>query len=412
MARICIVTPGPLASNPRTVKEAQVLTQVGHRVHVIATRTLDHVDALDQDVLAAAAWTSERLDFRNPLQRALPRLRQACARAARAFLGMPQDHLYSFVTAALRARAVAWPADLYIAHYVAALPAVARAAARHRAIYAFDAEDFHLGDAPFGPAHRRERRSIHAVESRWLPGCAYVSAASGGIAKAYERVYRIQRPTVVLNVFPSAAGPSTPTPCGTATPGPSVYWVSQTIGPDRGLECAVQALALARTRPHLHLRGSPVPGFVEKLVALAQGAGVADRLHWLPPAPPSQMARLASAFDVGLAGETGATRNRRIMLSNKQFIYALAGLPTVFSDTPSHRDFLAGAPEVGVLYDAHRPLSLAASLDGLLGDPARLATARAAALQATRTRFNWEREAPSIVRLVNAALARMQGRLA
>ena len=48
----------------------------------------------------------------------------------------------------LVAAAATVPADLYIAHYPTALPAAALAAQRNGVIYAYDAEDFHLGDPP------------------------------------------------------------------------------------------------------------------------------------------------------------------------------------------------------------------------------------------------------------------------
>src|SRR6202043_4002686 len=136
------------------------------------------------------------------------------------------------------------------------------------------------------------RRLIGAVETRHLPDCAYVTAASPGIADAYAATYGIPRPTVVLNVFPRAQAASRPAPAGTAEPGPSVYWFSQTIGPDRGLEGAVRAIGRARTRPHLYLRGSPAPGFEGRLREIARKAGAARRLHFLPPESPSEMARL------------------------------------------------------------------------------------------------------------------------
>ena len=132
-------------------------------------------------------------------------------------------------------------ADLYIAHYPAALPAAAKSAARHGARYAFDAEDFHLGDLPDLPKHEHERRRLRAIEGAYLPRAAYVTAASPGIADAYVKGYGIKRPAVVLNVFPLSRAPASTTPRGTVEPGPSLYWFSQTIGPDRGLEAAVAA---------------------------------------------------------------------------------------------------------------------------------------------------------------------------
>src|SRR4029077_6769642 len=106
------------------------------------------------------------------------------------------DHAFSPFTGSLSAALKRQPADLYIAHYPAALPAAAKAAHLHRALYAFDAEDFHLGGGPEGPAHQRKRRMVRAIEASYVPSCAYVTAASPGIASAYVQTYGTVRPAV------------------------------------------------------------------------------------------------------------------------------------------------------------------------------------------------------------------------
>jgi len=386
------------------VKEAQALHEHGHWVHVIATRTLDLVEARDQDILARAPWSCERVDLRPRLVRALLRTGQVASRTVHALSGAASALAYSAVTPALAARAGRHAADLYIAHYVAALPAAASAARRHGAAYAFDAEDFHLGDLPDTERHLDEKRLIRAVEGRWLPGCVYVTAASPGIADAYQAEYGLAGPTVVLNVFPRSQGPATPTARGTAEPGPSFYWFSQTIGADRGLETAVAAIGAARSQPHLYLRGTPAYGFAEALQRVAHAHGVADRIHLLDPAPPSQMEQLASAYDVGLVAETGYTPNHRLALSNKQFTYLLAGLPTVLSDTPAHKAFAPLAGGAVRLFDADRPAALAAALDDLLCDEHRLASARIEAHRLGQTRFNWDVEKARLLDRVDRVL--------
>ena len=64
--RICVLTPGPLGSDPRVVKEADALAEAGHQVTVIATRTLDQVDRLDEVVLANATWRSRAMAVGRP----------------------------------------------------------------------------------------------------------------------------------------------------------------------------------------------------------------------------------------------------------------------------------------------------------------------------------------------------------
>ena len=244
-------------------------------------------------------------------------------------------------------------------------------------VYAYDAEDFHLGDWPDDPAYDIERRLVRDIEARHLPGCAYVTAAAPGIAEAYAEAYAIQRPQVVLNAFPLGHAPAGPTPRGSARPSPSLYWFSQTIGADRGLECAVRAIGVAELRPHLYLRGSTAAGYAETLLRLARKESADGRVHILPPDVPDKMEQLAAAYDVGLVAETGHSASRRLCLTNKLFSFLLAGIPPLMSDTPAHRAFAAEAGVSDLLYPIEDPMALAALIDRLLGDANSLATSRA-----------------------------------
>jgi glycosyltransferase involved in cell wall biosynthesis len=398
MARICILTPGPIGGNPRTVKEADALHAAGHEVHVIATRMLDHVEPCDQALMRRAGWRLWRIDLRSRLQWRLLRAGQLGARGAFLATGVSSaaDLAYRAYAWPLRRAALATPADLYIAHYPDSLPAAAAAARRHGARYAYDAEDFHPGDWPEDPAYEVERSLVRSVEARYLPGCAYVTASSPGIAEAYAEAYGIERPRVVLNAFPLARAAAAPTPRGHAQPGPSLYWFSQTIGPDRGLECAVRAIGLARTKPHLYLRGTPASGFAGLLTELAREAGAVGRVHLLSPDQPDRMEALAAAYDAGLCSETGHTQSRQLCLTNKLFSFLLAGIPPLLSDTPAHRCFVAEAGLTDFLYPRDDSAALARLLDDLFGDPERHAAARACTWRLGQERYNWERQEPTL----------------
>jgi hypothetical protein len=164
--RVCIITPGPLSSDPRVVKEAQALTEAGLEVTVISTRTLNFLDDLDQDILVQALWRTQRLDFRSRWKRSFRRATQiALARSfAATGWGPLADRGLNPFTFGLIAAAKRVETDLYIAHYPAALPAAGIAARTHNAIYAFDAEDFHLGAWPDLSGHDSEQTMIRAIE--------------------------------------------------------------------------------------------------------------------------------------------------------------------------------------------------------------------------------------------------------
>ena len=412
MARICLISPGHLTSNPRLVKEADALTEAGHEVTVISGWSFKPHQAEDRRFESRPWAQRHRVAFgalASPHRRLWQRLRQRLARglvrlgalgpavAIRAWHPAGPD----LIQAARGVRA-----DLYIAHYPAALPAAALAARVHGGRYAFDAEDFHLGDFPEEPAYDFQRQLLRTIEGRYLPGCVFTTAASPGIADAYADAYGIPLPVVLRNVFPLSHAPEGPTPRGTAMPGPSLYWFSQTIGPDRGLECAVRAIALAESKPHFYLRGFISDAYRQRLLALARAEGLEDRLHLLAPAPPEQMERLAAAYDLGLVAETGATPNRRIALTNKLFTYALAGVPAVISDIPAHQSYAESAEESVRLFATDDPQSLGAAVDALWGgDGSPLAQARRAAFLLGQERLNWEVEQIRLLDAVELALA-------
>lgn len=412
MARICLISPGHLTSNPRLVKEADALTDAGHEVTVISGWSFPPHQAEDRRFESRPWSHHHRVAFgalATPQRRFWQRLRQRLARLL-VRLGAHSSAM------AIRAWHPAGPdlnrvarrerADLYIAHYPAALPAAAQAARIHGGRYAFDAEDFHLGDFPEEPAYDFQRQLLRMIEGRYLPGCTFTTAASPGIADAYADAYGIPRPVVLLNVFPLAHAPEGPSPGGTTAPGPSLYWFSQTIGPDRGLECAVYAIALSQSKPHLYLRGFISEAYRHRLVSLARAEGVEDRLHLLPPAPPEQMERLAAAYDMGLVAETGATTNRRIALANKLFTYALAGVPALISNIPAHQRYAESAGETVRLFVTDDPQSLGATIDDLCrGDGTQLAQARLAAFQLGQDRLNWDKEQSRLLEVVTLALA-------
>jgi glycosyltransferase involved in cell wall biosynthesis len=399
---ICILTPGQIGSNPRVVKEADALQEAGFRVTVVATRTLDRVEPRDRSLMGRISWQLERIDLRSRYAWRTRRLPQIAARRAYEATqwGALAERSFSPFTPALVKAAMRKAADLYIAHYPAALPAAAAAARRHSAHYAYDAEDFHLGDWPDSSCFATERKLVREIEAKYLPGCGYITAASPDIADAYADAYGIARPTVVLNVFPLGQGPGEATPKGTMEPGPSVYWFSQTIGPDRGLECAVRAIGAAQTRPHLYLRGTPAVGYGDRLAALAADVGAAGRVHLLAPAAPEEMERRAAAYDVGLCGEPAHTINNGRALSNKLFSYLLAGLPPLMSDTPAQRAFAVHAGLADQLYPIDDAAALAALMDRMLGSPECLARARTQAYRLASERYNWGMEMAALVKVV------------
>jgi glycosyltransferase involved in cell wall biosynthesis len=402
---VCIVSPGNLSANPRLVKEADALHGAGYDVTAVVSDYSTGLRGFDGGIEAHAPWRVVHAR-RSPRERYVRVAANAVARAidsigARVPVSVAA-RAYGGPVAGLHAAASAVPADLYIAHYVAALPAAGAAAQRHGALLGFDAEDFHSGEGADGPAEALRMGMVRVVEGAWLPRCRHLTAASPLIGNAYASLYKVPGPVTVLNVFPldmAPAQPPSPRPPGAPL---RAYWFSQTIGLDRGLQPFLQAMAQTAARIELEVRGDDPWKHGETLRTLARELGIADRLRVLPVAPPQEMVRLAAEYDLGLSLETDVSENRRLCLTNKIFTYLLAGVPVLLSDTPAQR---ALAPDLGAaaaLVPLSDPKAIAAALDRLA---VGLASARAEALRLGRERYNWEVEQRALIASVEAAFA-------
>lgn len=401
--RFCLVSSNHVANNPRLVKEADALAAAGHRVRVVAMNNHEALARRDAGVMEGRAWSLVRVDAgrragRGRLRWMVDSILQRVARAwalRGVHRGRVEDRAVSRHVGALARAAAAEPADVVVAHNLAALPAAARAAARLDARLGFDIEDLHTGELPDEAVHDAERALRRRLEARLLPRCDFLTAASDGIADDVVRLYGVRRPEVVLNVFPRSERRATP-PVRRGEVH-SLYWYSQVIGPDRGVEEALRALAMLDLPVELHLRGELLPAYAAPLRALIDRLGVSRRVHLWPPAPPGELVALAQQHDIGLALEQPVSRNRQVCVTNKLFTYLLAGLAVAATDTIGQRGILESFSDVGFVYPPGDVTALASGLRRLLTEPGALERARRAARRAADERYCWELERDRLV---------------
>jgi glycosyltransferase involved in cell wall biosynthesis len=239
--------------------------------------------------------------------------------------------------------------DVVHAHDLTALGVAVRAKRRARAAgrsvsVVFDSTEDWAGLPQFGRITQRYLAAMLQHESEYISDVDAVLAVSHTVAAALRRRHRrMPEPVIVMNC-PSLTGQrSTPRSLrdvvgiGEDTP---IMVYSGGINPHRGVDVAIDAL------PHLpgwHLAvvAVPYPHSLEpELRAQAEGLGVADRLHMVPPVPGPEITDYLRTCDIGLIPISTEFANLRAAMPNKLFEYVQSGLAVVVSDCREMADFV------------------------------------------------------------------------
>jgi hypothetical protein len=382
------------------VKAADALAESGYRVHVVSTSWVDWAKQGDASLVQKrpGLWDWTVVDWNRasaPFKACSSGLRHRLARALVRWFAAKRCSLkvlgpaHVRISAELVRAARGVPCDLYYGGG-GALAATAAAARRVGVPFALDLEDFHSAEQADSDEARISHQAAEQIERELLPAASFLTAGSAAIAAAYREKYDVV--TVVLNnTFPlPASAPEYPPLDGH---GLKMYWFSQTIGSNRGLEDVVLAMAAARITGELHLRGRPAAGYVESLQGLASRVAPKLTLVVHPPAAPDDMVELAQSYQIGLSVEPGFSENNRLALSNKAFTYILSGLAVVFTDTPGQHSLALDLGRGALLYRPGDVEALARGLRVWVEDKEALIIARRAAWEAARRRWHWEHPA-------------------
>jgi len=408
MATICLLSPAPFWVNPRLRKEADTLQRAGYDV-VVGYRADGDVSR-DDAMLAGRPWRWHRVDLarrRNPVGWVAARLRERSGqlmwRAGIRTASLARAAYCAGDTALLK-WASQQPAALYIAHTQPVLAIAATAAASRGVPYAFDCEDLLAEEAADGGRAPWRRSLIIDLETRYLPGAAYVSAASDPMAGYLAVRYGLRATHVWHNCFPAAESAGILAP--DQRPPVSVVelaWISATIGPGRGLDDAFGAISRLSPRAVLHIYGA-VPSdstrwLDHQLAPFRNQRAVV--MH--PLIPGDRVLATLAAHHIGLSLDGNECLNRGLTVSNKVFYYLQAGLACVATDTSGHRSVMPPGAAYGFLYPAGDVSALVATLDHLMA-PSILANAQRAAWDIGRSTYVWDSEQTRFLDAVTAAI--------
>ncbi len=406
---VCLITPGNLSSTPRLLREAQSLRKHGYQVSVIAGTLFAPLEAADRSLA-----TANDFNFIKParpavlwlLDRTLSKLARCCAKWSLPLPFSLEALALNPITWSLTQSAQSISADIYIGHCLAGLYAAVRSAKSNGAISGFDIEDFHAAEQNWESSEKWKPAAIHHQMQTLLPDCAHLTSASPGIQTEILTHYNI-RSEVLLNTYPLSEAPAKQTtlPSPTKNSPAKLYWFSQTIGPDRGLEEALRIIAVMHTPCELYLRGYIQGEYRQFLIDLAVGLGLKQsQLIFLVPAAADQMVKLSSGYHLGLCLEHSIPKNRDLCLTNKIFSYLLAGTPLWLSSTTAHRQLFPQLNEAACMTDVKEKTQSAEQLDRFLTDTIKYSKARHESWQLGQNLYHWDKESLTFLNLIRTHL--------
>lgn len=405
--KIVLITSGQPSLNPRLVKEADALTDAGYTVTVLYAYWNDWGTLHDQQLLPERKWQAIRIGG-EPKEKRLTYFLSRLIHKACKFI-VQKTHFYpqfaQFAVARssyfLIKEAKKHKADLYIGHNLGALPAIVKAARLYNKPCGFDAEDFHRQEVS-DDVNSYHFKIAKYIEDKYLPLTGYITAASSLIAERYTVLYN-HNVTSILNVFPKTTGGGI---INNQNEPLKLFWFSQTIGPNRGLEMVIEAIGLTKKNIELHLLGHPANGYKEHLLQMAAIAGVNSKIYFYEPIKADEIFCLAAQFDIGLASETGFCLNNNITLSNKLFTYIQSGLAVVANNTPAQNALINQYPQTGKKYNNVNELS--AILNEYNENRELLHQTKMASFETGQSGLNWENESLEFLKLIKNIISKYE----
>jgi len=401
LKNVTFITTGQPTTNPRLVKEVDTLIAQGYNVKVICCFYQYWAQAFDVQITRKYPGIYTYCGgspIKGVTRYYLTRIRQKLAfilSTRTKKFGIAENAISRTHAEALKF-AKKFKSDLYIAHNLGALPAAVIAARFHGAKVGYDAEDMHSGQ--FTTVNDPNYLLNCYIEEKYFPATNYFTVASPLIGEEYRRLYPYLAPVVIDNVFPRVR-----VPFKSADSGPlRLFWFSQTVGPERGLEAVIIAMAQVRSPVELHLLGFCSSVYRNELYALAAANGLGKaQLYFHDPVPADKLFSFASGFHIGIAGETGTTLNRDICLTNKLFVYVQTGLAVLASDTRAQSLFLRTFPGIGILYPKDGGGCIASAIGHYANNREILTEIRKANYQLGQKTLNWENESEKFLAVIH-----------
>lgn len=401
--KILLITSNHISSNPRLVKESECLVKNNFSISVLSFQSLKSLSEFDTLIaeknkikLITIQWFSLKYLVYKPIYKTL-----------RFILNNSKDSVYSKLffypsSLILILRGLFIQCDFIIAHNIPALIAAGFLSKIRNIPFGFDAEDFHRGES--NTISEKNKNKLIQIENYFLPKSSYITCASPLIEKECKLLFPTEKFETINNVFSSAFIQSSKHNQDSAL---QLFWFSQTVGPQRGIEEVIRALGFLGNKcdAKLNLLGKVGVEYKSELNRLAAENNVDPlRINWISTVDPDSIFSIAAKMDIGLALETKSIYNRNICLTNKIFTYMTSGLAVIATNTDAQQKILDDFPGFAKIYQENNFQELAEIILFWNSNREDLINTKLKSLELAQTTFNWEIEQEKFLNILKSSL--------
>ena len=354
--KICLLSDHHLCINPRLWKEAFFYEKEGFEVVVITMWLSDDLLLRDKDLLLG--HSIEYKCYLNiipgqvsQLSRFYYRLRKKVAGEVQRYLKVGTVWAISYAPELLFKEALRENADLYSAHLECGFLA-GRELIKAGKKVSFDFEDWYSHDYLSAD---RATGLLKEVEDFALQHGIFCTATSEVMANALmQSCTNAKKVTTIYNSFPDEELNDFNLPTRNSIDPFRIVWTSRTVGPERGLETFLEALAFLNQPIELHIIGKCADGYGDFLKANWPG-GKGHKLILQDFVKHADHLKIIACFDLGLAIEQYVPDSRNKTITNKILQYLQAGVKVLATDTQGQKEVATYFPQFVSLIPANKP---------------------------------------------------------
>ena len=289
--------------------------------------------------------------------------------------------------------------DIFLGNDLDVMPAVWLAGRIRRKPVVYDTHEYYLG-MPELDGRPRVKRIWQRIEQFIFPRLRYIYTICDSFCELYRTDYGKTLRAVRNVPYRRSAGIDQPLPSDIENKLPRdkffLLFQGAGINPERGVEELVMAMSyLDPARFHLVIIGGG--DIFGRIIDLVKEKGLSDRITLIPKIPFEVLRSVTRRADLGLSLDKPTNINHIYGLPNKIFDYLHSGVPVLVSRLVE-LEKIVDQYHVGDYIDNHDPAHIAARIEAISRDPAKLKRWKNNTSKVIED-LNWEKEGRIVVEI-------------